>query len=63
MKQELLQPAATITAALIASPPDGVHQTTIAEVAKLYASVYRGMEDALKLIQAAELKPPPSTSP
>ena len=63
MKQELLQPAATITAALIASPPDGVHQTTIAEVAKLYASVYRGMEDALKLIQAAELKPPPPTSP
>jgi hypothetical protein len=58
MKQELLQPAATITAALIASPPDGVHQTTVAEVAKLFASVYREMEDALKLIQAAELKPP-----
>jgi hypothetical protein len=60
MKQELLQPAATITAALIASPPDGVHQTTVAEVAKLFASVYREMEDALKLIQAAELKPPPA---
>jgi hypothetical protein len=58
MTQELLQPAATITAALIASPPDGVHQTTVAEVAKLFASVYREMEDALKLIQAAELKPP-----
>ena len=58
MKQELLQPAATITAALITSPPDGVHQTTVAEVAKLYASVYREMEDALKLIQTAELKPP-----
>jgi len=63
MKQELLQPAATITAALIASPPDGVHQTTIAEVAKLFASVYREMEDALKLIQAAELKPPGAASP
>jgi hypothetical protein len=58
MKQELLQPAATITAAIIASPPDGVHQTTVAEVAKLFASVYREMEDALKLIQTAELKPP-----
>jgi len=58
MKQELLQPAATITAALITSPPGGTHQTTVAEVAKLFASVYREMEDALKLIQTAELKPP-----
>ncbi len=62
MKQELLQPAATIAAALITSPPDGAQQTTVAEVAKLFASVYRAMEDALKLIQAAELKPPASSS-
>lgn len=58
MKQELLQPAATITAALITAPPPGAQQTTIAGVAQLFASVYREMEDALKLIQTAELKPP-----
>jgi hypothetical protein len=61
MKQELLQPAATITAALINSPPTGAQQTTITDVAKLFASVYREMEDALKLIQAAEMKPPGGT--
>jgi apolipoprotein N-acyltransferase len=63
MKQELLQPAATITAALIHSTSDSVHQTTIAEVAKMFAAVYREMEDALKMIQTAELKVPGAAPP
>lgn len=58
MKQELLQPAATITAALLTLPPGGAQPTTIAGVAKLFAAVYSEMEDALKLIQTAQLKPP-----
>ena len=47
MKQEFLQPAATITAALIAVKPS--HQE-VAQVAQLFAEVYQQLVNFEKLL-------------
>lgn len=53
MKTELLQPAATITSALITNPAAGVSRSKLADVAALFASVYVELEKAQALVEAA----------
>jgi hypothetical protein len=50
MKHELLQPAATITAALITNPAAGVSKSKLADVAALFASVYVELEKSQGLL-------------
>ncbi|HZE92458.1 MAG TPA: hypothetical protein VE029_12235 [Rhizobacter sp.] len=53
MKQELLQPAATITAALITNPAAGVSKSKLADVAALFVSVYVELEKSQTLLDKA----------
>jgi hypothetical protein len=53
MKNELLQPTATITAALITNPAAGVSKAKLADVAALFASVYVELEKAQGLVDKA----------
>lgn len=64
MNKDLLNPAATITAALITNPAAGVSRSKLADVGTLFASVYVELEKAQGLIdtmrkQAAVPTPSP----
>lgn len=50
MDPNLLNPAATITAALITNPAAGVSRSKLADVGALFASVYLELEKARSLI-------------
>jgi hypothetical protein len=55
MKIELLQPAATITAALIANT--SVSSTTDDKISKLFADVYAQLLKSLPIIEQREAPP------
>jgi len=59
MNKDLLQPSATITAALITNPAAGVSRSKLSDVGTLFASVYLELEKAQAIVdkmrkQAAE---------
>ena len=63
MNKDLLQPSATITAALITNPSPGVSRSKLGDVATLFATVYLELEKAQGLVdkmRAQPAKPPAS---
>jgi len=58
MDKELLQPAATLLAALIASRPRGGQELQSAELQARFVSVFRDLQAAWKTIQGER---PPSS--
>jgi hypothetical protein len=58
MDKELLQPAATLLAALIASRPRGGQELQSAELQERFVSVFRDLQAAWKTIQS---ETPPSS--
>jgi hypothetical protein len=61
MNKDLLQPSATITAALITNPAAGVSRSKLGDVGALFASVYLELEKAQALVDKARAqaaKPP-----
>lgn len=56
MNHHLLQPAATITAALITNPAPGVSKTKIEDIATLFTAVYRELASAAAADAAADAK-------
>ena len=61
MNKDLLQPAATIAAALITNPSPGVSRTKLADVGTLFASVYVELEKAQGLVEKIRKQGPPPT--
>jgi hypothetical protein len=63
MNKDLLQPSATITAALITNPAAGVSRSKLADVATLFASVYIELEKAQALVEKMREQPgkPPAS--
>ncbi|MBX3619240.1 MAG: hypothetical protein KF891_04515 [Rhizobacter sp.] len=51
MNPDLLQPSATITAALITNPAAGVSRSKLADVGALFASVYLELEKAQSIVE------------
>lgn len=63
MNRDLLQPSATITAALITNPAAGVSRSKLSDVGALFASVYMELEKAQGLVdKMRELPAKPPTS-
>ena len=60
MDEELLQPAATILAALIESRPRGGQELQSAELQSRFVSVFRDLQAAWTTLQSD--RPPPSTT-
>ena len=58
MDKELLQPAATLLAALIASRPRGGQELQSAELQDRFVAVFKDLQAAWKTIQSD--RPPPS---
>jgi hypothetical protein len=58
MKTELLQPAATILAALIASRPRGGQELQSAELQERFVAVFKDLQAACDTIERS--KPPPN---
>jgi hypothetical protein len=58
MDEELLQPAATLLAALIESRPRGGQELQSAELQERFVSVFKDLQAAWKTIQSD--RPPPS---
>ncbi|WP_236675090.1 hypothetical protein [Piscinibacter sp. HJYY11] len=57
MNRDLLQPSATITAALITNPAAGVAKSKLADVATLFATVYIELEKAEALVDKMREQP------
>lgn len=57
MNTDLLQPSATITAALITNPAAGVSRSKLADVGALFASVYLELEKAQGLVEKLREQP------
>lgn len=63
MNKDLLQPCATITAALITNPSPGVSRSKLGDVAALFASVYMELEKAQAIVDKMREQPakPPTS--
>jgi hypothetical protein len=57
MNRDLLQPSATITAALITNPSPGVSRSKLSDVGALFASVYLELEKAQAIVDKAREQP------
>ncbi|MCR5883455.1 hypothetical protein LRS03_11535 [Rhizobacter sp. J219] len=57
MNKDLLQPTATITAALITNPSPGVSRSKLGDVATLFASVYMELEKAQAIVDKMREQP------
>jgi hypothetical protein len=57
MNKDLLQPSATITAALITNPAAGVSRSKLGDVATLFATVYMELEKAQAIVEKMRQQP------